>query len=374
MTESPSTPADHTPVFTVYCGGNKLNNTFSLVSASVHQALNSIGKATLKLDVLKPEGAPAFDENDAQLFKLGNAICLNVGEPGKEETLFDGIATGLSILKGNDQHSCITVECRDSDLPAKLNSNDRTSGDNWLSPVLAVTYGKDITAINLDFFASDIAVVSEEIMALKQCTNDVVAKAALAHYQGSCSFYGSVKVMPGSLIELKGLSKQYDGNLFVGSVTHTIDGNKWITQTHASLSSPFADGCCTAPFITPAKTRIEYDEERKIVTISTPEKNMVVLSDDGKYIRLSDQHRNEITMDKEGITLSSAKDIKLKAKGDITMDAGSKIDSKARMDIDLEGMNVRVKAKIGASVKGNATAELSASGQTTIKGAMVMIN
>lgn len=374
MTESPSTPADHTPVITVYCGGNKLNNTFSLVSASVHQALNSIGKATLKLDVLKPEGAPAFDENDAQLFKLGNAIRLNVGEPGKEETLFDGIATGLSILKGNDQHSCITVECRDSDLPAKLNSNDRTSGDNWLSPVLAVTYGKDITAINLDFFASDIAVVSEEIMALKQCTNDVVTKASLARYQGSCSFYGSAKVTPGSLIELKGLGKQFDGNLFVGSVTHTIDGNKWITQTHTSLSSPFADGSCTAPFITPAKTRIEYDEERKIVTISTPEKNMVVLSDDGKYIRLSDQHRNEITMDKEGITLSSAKDIKLKAKGDITMDAGSKIDSKARMDIDLEGMNVRVKAKIGASVKGNATAELSATGQTTIKGAMVMIN
>lgn len=374
MTESPSTPADHTPVITVYCGGNKLNNTFSLVSASVHQALNSIGKATLKLDVLKPEGAPAFDENDAQLFKLGNAIRLNVGEPGKEETLFDGIATGLSILKGNDQHSCITVECRDSDLPAKLNSNDRTSGDNWLSPVLTVTYGKDITAINLDFFASDIAVVSEEIMALKQCTNDVVTKASLARYQGSCSFYGSAKVTPGSLIELKGLGKQFDGNLFVGSVTHTIDGSEWITQTCASLSSPFADGSCPATVVTPAKTRIEYDEERKIVTISTPEKNMVVLSDDGKYIRLSDQHRNEITMDKEGITLSSAKDIKLKAKGDITMDAGSKIDSKARMDIDLEGMNVRVKAKIGASVKGNATAELSATGQTTIKGAMVMIN
>lgn len=194
MAESPSTPT----AFTVYCGGNKLNNAFSLVSASVHQALNSIGKATLKLDILKPEGAPAFDENDAQLFKPGNAIRLNVGEPGKEETLFDGIATGLSILKGNDQRSCITVECRDSDLPAKLNSNDRTSNANWLNPVLAVTYGKDITAIDLDFFGSDIAVVSEEIMALKQCTNDVVTKASLARYQGSCSFYGSAKVTPGS--------------------------------------------------------------------------------------------------------------------------------------------------------------------------------
>lgn len=374
MTETLSTIADRTSVFTIYCGGNKLNNTFSLVSASVHHALNGIGKATLQLAVAKPEGAQAFDENDAQLFKPGNAIRLNVGDPDKEETLFDGIVTGLRILNCQDQRSCITVECRDNDLPAKLNSNNRTSGDNWLSPVLAVTYGKDVTAIDLDFSAGDIAVASEEIMALKQCTNDVVAKAALAHYQGSCSFYGSAKVTPGSLVELKGLGKQFDGNLFVGSVTHTIDGSEWITQTHASLSSSFADGCCTAPFSTLAQTRIEYDEERKIVTISTPGKNTVVLSDDGKYIRLSDQHRNEIMMNQEGITLSSAKDIKLKAKGDITMDAGAKIDSKARKDIELEGLNVRVKAKIGASVKGNATAELSASGQATIKGAMVMIN
>lgn len=370
MAESPSTPT----AFTVYCGGNKLNNAFSLVSASVHQALNSIGKATLKLDVLKPEGAPAFDENDAQLFKPGNAIRLNVGEPGKEETLFDGIATGLSILKGNDQRSCITVECRDSDLPAKLNSNDRTSNANWLNPVLAVTYGKDITAIDLDFFGSDIAVVSEEIMALKQCTNDVVTKASLARYQGSCSFYGSAKVTPGSLIELKGLSKQYDGNLFVGSVTHTIDGNKWITQTRTTLASPSEDGSCTAPVVTPAKTRVVYDEVKKIVTISTPGNNTVELSDDGNYIRLRDQNKNEIMMDKNGIILSSARDITLKAKGNITMDAAMKLSGSARQDVSLEGLNVKVQAKIDVSVKGNATAELAASGQTTIKGAMVMIN
>ena len=46
----------------------------------------------------------------------------------------------------------------------------------------------------------------------------------------------------------------------------------------------------------------------------------------------------------------------------------------AKQDVSLEGLNVKVQAKVGASVKGNATAELSASGQTTVKGAMVMIN
>lgn len=79
-------------------------------------------------------------------------------------------------------------------------------------------------------------------------------------------------------------------------------------------------------------------------------------------------------MDSSGISLSSAKDIKLKAKGTITMDATSKISATAKQDVSLEGLNVKVQAKVGATVKGNATAELSASGQTTVKGAMVMIN
>lgn len=126
--------------------------------------------------------------------------------------------------------------------------------------------------------------------------------------------------------------------------------------------------------VTREKMRIEFDEEKKIITVSTPGKNTVEISDDGKHIRLTDEHRNEITMDKGGITLSSAKDITLKAKGNITMDATMKLSGTAKQDASLEGLNVKVQAKMGATVKGNATAELSASGQTTVKGAMVMIN
>ena len=64
----------------------------------------------------------------------------------------------------------------------------------------------------------------------------------------------------------------------------------------------------------------------------------------------------------------------LKAKGNITMDATMKLSGTAKQDVSLEGMNVTVKAQTHATVKGNASAELSASGQTIVKGAMVMIN
>ena len=98
------------------------------------------------------------------------------------------------------------------------------------------------------------------------------------------------------------------------------------------------------------------------------------LNDDGKSVTLTDANGNEVKMDKDGISLSSAKDIKLSAKGNITMDATMKLSGSAKQDASLEGLNVTVQGKMGATVKGNATAELSASGQTTVKGAMVMIN
>lgn len=396
------------------------------------------------------------------------------------------------------------------------------------SPVLTVTYGEDIISFDLELTSDDQFTAYEAVSwspkeqkvikasassptinkqgdlqpksiasganmllqtdapteekALKQWADGMALKAALARYQGSVTFYGSAKVKPGSLIELKGLGKRFNGNLFVGSVTHTIEDNEWTTEAGAGVSSlnitdepdvvspvasgylpglqglhaavvkkldgdpqnayriqvelPWLDGKGkllwarlatmyatggegtfflpepgdevlvgfmnadpthpvilgslygekhkppfeyeaknnTKAIVTREKLRIEFDEEKKVITLSTPGKNKVELSDDGKHIRLTDQHKNEITMDGGGITLSSHKDIKLKAKGGITMDAGTKISGKANSDVSFEGLNVKVQAKMGATVKGNASAELSASGQAVVRGMIVRIN
>lgn len=396
------------------------------------------------------------------------------------------------------------------------------------SPVLTVTFGEDLTAFDLELTADDQFTQYEAVSwspkeqkavkvsasspslnkqgdlqpkniaagdslllqtdapteekALKQWADGMALKAGLARYQGSVSFYGSAKVKPGCLIELKGLGKRFGGNMFVGSVTHTIEDNEWLTEAGAGVSplnitdepdvvSPTASGFLpglqglhtavvkkldgdpqkeyriqvelpwldgkskllwariatmyatngmstfflpepgdevlvgfmnqdpthpvvlgslygakhkppfefeaknnTKAIVTREKLRIEFDEEKKVITVSTPGKNTLEISDDGKHIKLTGQHKNEITMDSGGITLSSAKDIKLKAKGGITLDATSKISGTAKSDISLDGMNVKVQAKVGATVKGNATAEISASGQTVVKGAIVRIN
>lgn len=122
------------------------------------------------------------------------------------------------------------------------------------------------------------------------------------------------------------------------------------------------------------KLTIEFDDENKILTVKTPGKNTIVLNDKDKKVTVSDQNNNSITMSDSGIVLDSAKDMKISAKGKIDITATGAMTLSSTADSALKGNNVNITANIGAVVKGNANAEISASGQTTVKGAMVMIN
>lgn len=130
----------------------------------------------------------------------------------------------------------------------------------------------------------------------------------------------------------------------------------------------------TKAIVTRTKMKMEFDEDKKIITIITPGANKIVISDDGKSILLQDQNSNKVTLDSAGITLDSPKDITLKAQGKIVMTATQNIEATAQMDIKQTGLNITSTANVGFTAKGSATAEVSAAGTTTIKGAMVMIN
>jgi Rhs element Vgr protein len=119
---------------------------------------------------------------------------------------------------------------------------------------------------------------------------------------------------------------------------------------------------------------IRFDDEDKILAIETPEGNSIVLDDTAKSILLKDIHSNILTLNDSGMSLESGKDIKLSANGDILLNAIGKIDLDARDDLNGEGNNVNFKAKTEFKAEGNASAELSASGNTTVKGSMVQIN
>jgi Rhs element Vgr protein len=130
----------------------------------------------------------------------------------------------------------------------------------------------------------------------------------------------------------------------------------------------------TKAIVTRCKAKIEFDEENKVITVTTPGKNKVVLSDQDQSILLLDQNNNRAELNPGGITLDSPKDIKVKANGTITLDAMGAITITSQADVKSTGLNVSCEGQVGFTGKGSATAELSASGETVVRGAVVMIN
>lgn len=126
--------------------------------------------------------------------------------------------------------------------------------------------------------------------------------------------------------------------------------------------------------VTKSGISIKFDDEDKILTIETPGGNKLVMNDEDKLIEAEDMNGNKWTMNDSGISLDSPKDIKISAKGKINLDATGELGISSNADVKCKGMNVSHEAQVGFKAAGNASAELSASGQTTVKGAMVMIN
>ncbi|MEL7162713.1 MAG: Rhs element Vgr protein, partial [Bacteroidota bacterium] len=120
-------------------------------------------------------------------------------------------------------------------------------------------------------------------------------------------------------------------------------------------------------YVSRSEMRFHFDDDQKIVTLETPAGNKLVLSEADTAITVEDQNGNKIVLDPEGITLESSKDIVMKApSGKVSIEAGQ--------DLSAEGLNVNLKASAAFKAEGSASAELSASGNTTVKGAMLMLN
>ncbi|MEM9835010.1 MAG: type VI secretion system tip protein VgrG [Bacteroidota bacterium] len=97
--------------------------------------------------------------------------------------------------------------------------------------------------------------------------------------------------------------------------------------------------------------KLLFNDKNKDILLETPDGNAIELSGANQSVSITDQHGNKIVMDSAGIELQSSKDLTL------TANAGN---------VNINGIAVKA--------EGQATAELSASGTTTIRGGLVQIN
>ncbi|HED35621.1 MAG TPA: type VI secretion system tip protein VgrG, partial [Gammaproteobacteria bacterium] len=123
-----------------------------------------------------------------------------------------------------------------------------------------------------------------------------------------------------------------------------------------------------------SQLKVQFDDEKKIITLITPGGHSIVMDDDAQNIVITDSNSNVTEMNSSGIAMTSPGDIVLKADGKISMTATGNIEAAATGDVTVDGMNITSSAKASYTAKGSASAEFSASGTTTVKGAMVLIN
>ncbi|MBI1227579.1 MAG: type VI secretion system tip protein VgrG [Bacteroidetes bacterium] len=119
-------------------------------------------------------------------------------------------------------------------------------------------------------------------------------------------------------------------------------------------------------YVTRGEMKMLFDDDKMIVSMETPNGNKLALTEEDGGVIIEDENGNKITMNSDGISIESAKDIILKATGDVKIE-GVNVEAKAQAEFKAE-------ANASATMKGSATATVEGGAQAVLKGGIVQIN
>jgi Rhs element Vgr protein len=104
-------------------------------------------------------------------------------------------------------------------------------------------------------------------------------------------------------------------------------------------------------FVSRSGMRVHFDDDQKVLTVSTPGGHQLVMDEAAQTLLIEDQSGNKIEMSSSGITIESATALTLKSGTDGTLQAGTTL-----------------------ALEGSASAELKSGGTTTLSGSAVQLN
>lgn len=118
-------------------------------------------------------------------------------------------------------------------------------------------------------------------------------------------------------------------------------------------------------FTTRSKMHIQFNDDKKSITIDTPAGNSIIIDESASSIKIKDQNSNTITMETTGIKIDSPMNIDITAGVNLTLKAGA--------SLLIGGSSVGVKADGNVSLEG-AMAKIAGQGITEVSGGLVKIN
>jgi Rhs element Vgr protein len=130
------------------------------------------------------------------------------------------------------------------------------------------------------------------------------------------------------------------------------------SSAHAAPLAPSNDNHEKA-FVSRSGMTLHFDDDKRVLTLSTPAGNMLVLDEDARGIRLEDQNGNRLELGPDGITIDSAGALTVKSASDAAFESGGAFGVQAGIELKLEGA---------------AGAELASGGSTKLRGSLVQIN
>jgi len=116
-----------------------------------------------------------------------------------------------------------------------------------------------------------------------------------------------------------------------------------------------------------------FNDDEKSLKIETPAGKKVTISEKEGYIQMEDENNNKVTMDSSVISLESGADIKIKATGDLSIEA-TNVSIKPSSSFEMSAGGASIKADSGSAAISAPSVKVEGSGTATIKGGVVMIN
>ncbi|MGH1453431.1 MAG: type VI secretion system tip protein VgrG [Paracoccaceae bacterium] len=126
--------------------------------------------------------------------------------------------------------------------------------------------------------------------------------------------------------------------------------------------------------VTRSSLTMGFDDDKKVITVTTPGGHSITLSDEAKEVALKDSNGNAITMGESGISITTPKDLSLSATGKLSISGDAGISAKSPAQVTAEGGSISLTAETELSAEGGVSASVSGGGELTLSATMIMIN